>query len=132
MEGAALVELKFQVFPSALSLIGSLLMIVTYLVFPQLHQFSYHIVFYLAISDFLGSTANLLSISRFFEPIAPAGLCIIQAIMKNYTNICSILWVDMICWTMYSTVVLGKQNDRSILKRYIAIGFGIPVLFLIP
>ena len=132
MDTAQLVELIFQVSASSLSFLGSLALIVTYIVFPQLHQFSYSIVFCLAIADFIQSFSNLLSISMFADGTIPAGLCIVQAVLKNFANMSSILWVNLISWTMYSTVVLGNQNDGRTLKRYIAIAFGIPALLLIP
>lgn len=107
-------------------------MIVTYLIFPQLRQFSFQIVFCLAIADLANSTANILSVTRFNGDPAPDGLCYVQALIKTYSNLSSILWVNLISWTMYRTVVLGRPNSMELLKRYLLIGFGIPILFIIP
>ena len=120
----AILSLSF----ACVSLLGSLSIIIMYASFPQLRQFAFKMVLFLAIADVLAETSEILSFTRLYGQV-PAGLCYFQAMLQTYAGICSMLWVALISWTMYASVVLGQQDTSEYLNRYLLIAFGVPVIF---
>lgn len=120
-----------QVVISSFSLIGAMFMIGMYATFPQLRQFSFKMVFFLAISDFLGALAGILSATRFTGENPPEGLCYFQAMLQTYANMSSIIWVVIISWTLYSSVILGIHDKSQSLKNFLLSGFVLPIFFVL-
>lgn len=117
-----------------ISFLGSAFIIVSYTSFKQLRNFALQLVLYLAVADFILSGAALLSLIRGENALKPASdgepmdtLCYIQAPLIEYSFLSAVLWVDIIAWAIYSTVMrIGDVKNQ--MKYFYAIGFGVPVV----
>lgn len=56
-------------------------------------------------------------------------LCWTQGVLLNYFQLASTLWVDVIVWHLYRTVILGKSIRNNL--KYHAISWGIPLLYIV-
>lgn len=106
---------------SLISFFGVLLIIVSYLTFAKLRTFSFGLVFFMSCAD-LGALFSYLLGSP-----GEGGLCRFQGLLQQYCELSSIIWSALIAFTLYRAVV-KLQDSASLLKRYLAFGYGIPVI----
>ena len=108
---------------SLLSCVSCATVIVTYLRFKQIRKQKYmKVILCIAISDFMSSLC--------FLSIVQDGsvLCWIQGLLVNYFQLAAILWVDVVVWHLYRTVLLGKRIKNA--NHYHIIAWGIPFLYI--
>ena len=103
---------------SSLSLIGAVFIMVNYFLIKSLrNQLSYKLIFWVALSDAIYAISNLFSIS---EVQNHPGSCVFSAMLRQFGNVASFLWVIAISWTinrmMYSAKRLTKGELKIILR----------------
>ena len=110
-------------FSSFLSCLSCATIIITYLRFKQIRKQAYiKVIVYIAISDFMASLC--------FISIVKDGsiLCWIQGLLVNYFQLATVLWVDVVVWHLYRTVLLGKRIKNA--NHYHWIAWGVPFLYI--
>eukprot|EP01084_Bolivina_argentea_P039796 73533_1 len=95
------VEILFQVFRfgNILSGLLSMFIIVSFISFRSLRSLTFKIILCVAISDFIYSIGGVMVARQ------PGTLCTIQAVLNQFGIISSVLWVDVITWTLYHLAV---------------------------
>lgn len=112
-----------------LSLCGSCLILVIYLLNKNLRNFSFLLIINLTISVALQDISKLLSIGLGDLEEKEHGnfLCQIEAYLLNYSQLSSLFWSGIISWSLYSTVILVRKKITTDQDRFYLIGFGTPV-----
>ena len=64
---------------SGIASVGSLFVLVTYLMFPRLRVFSYTLVFFLAFSEFMFSISNMMG-----QDDDDSATCMAQSLIQSY------------------------------------------------
>lgn len=108
---------------SAISFVGSSLVIWSYFYFPQLKKFAFRLVVMLAISD-LGSGVG------YFIGSPPNGpVCTLQAVFLHYFQLSSFLWTTVIAFVLERTVCRQQgawlEQKRHLLHLY---AWGLPLI----
>ncbi|GMH99045.1 hypothetical protein TrVE_jg9166 [Triparma verrucosa] len=104
---------------SVLSLIGSILIVTSYLKFKRLRKFSLELVFWLSVSD-IG-----MCVSYFFGNPKSGGLCTAQAMIMSFFELASVLWTTVIALTLFRLIILQRTSSHLI-KYYHVFCFGVP------
>jgi len=80
------------------------------------------VILYIAISDFMASLC--------FVSIVQDGsiLCWMQGLLVNYFQLATVLWVDVVVWHLYRTVLLGKRIKNA--SHYHWIAWGVPFMYI--
>ncbi len=121
---------------SALSIVGSIFILICYVAFPSLRKFSFKLVASLALSDvlnqifgFIGPTDTDMAGMDAGAPATP--ICYVQAVTESYFNLASVAWTTAIAVTLYLSVFRRVGNDRleRIYWRFALACWGIPVIF---
>lgn len=110
---------------SGLSLIGSTIIILSYLKFIRLRKFAFKLIFLLSISDLIFSISNFL----IFEDAdqKPAAFCKIQAFFLYFSSISSVFWTSIIAYSLHHIVT--HSSTRKVQKKiqlFCVVGYGIP------
>ena len=80
---------------SSISLVGSLLIISSYLRFKRLRKFSLQLVFWLSVSDVGNSISYFIG-----NPGEDSNLCTVQAMLMSMFELSSVLWTTVIAFTL--------------------------------
>jgi len=108
-----------------LSILGSLLVIIAFLVFRQLRRYFSRIVVYLAISDLWLCTSMLMGQSR-----APHYTrCIVQSALGSFFGLSSILWTMIVADSLRRVLLahdLGVESKHE--KKLHILAWGLPSL----
>mmetsp|Transcript_2240 Transcript_2240/g.5204 ORF Transcript_2240/g.5204 Transcript_2240/m.5204 type:complete len:324 (-) Transcript_2240:105-1076(-) len=116
-----------QVF-SSLSVCGSLFIILSFLLFPNLRKFSYRLVFWLSVSDLLNQCSTY-----FGSPNEHTAECFIQAGVNQFFSIASFFWTVAIAFVLRSTVIFKRADIESSYQRmHLAIWLPALLLTLVP
>lgn len=84
---------------SVFSLVGSLFIILTYLIFRETRTFGTSLIFFLSISDFMTSIS-------WFPWSTKEILCIIQAASLQFFEVASCLWSFTISYCIFQVIGL--------------------------
>jgi len=114
---------------SGLSLCGSALILIIYLLNKDLRNFSFSLITNLTISVALQDISKLLSIglSDLHGNIHHDVLCVLEAYFLNYSQLSALFWSSIISWSLYSTVILVRKKITTDQDRFYLVGFGTPV-----
>lgn len=130
------------------SILGSLLIILSYVCFKRLRTKVREILVHLSVSDAGVATANLIGLVVYFdhyytikcdgsgsvyELIPPANhinnLCRVQAFFALYFTLCSILWtVSLAVYLYFILVHHGTHNAKLFLVFAYGFCYGVPLL----
>lgn len=114
---------------SLISMLASSLVLITYLSFKQLRTFAFRLVCFMSIADLFKSSSGVINMfpsNSSYEQLDI--VCQLQAFLSSFGIISSFMWIDIITWVLYSTVVLKKVGHESSLRFYAALGYGLPFL----
>ncbi len=113
-----------------ISIAGSFLTIITFIVWPDIRTGARKILVYLSLSDLLASTANLYGTIRDFN--SDTTDCIIQSVISTFGDISSFFWTMSLAVYMYVTIVkVDKTRADRLLCPFHAISWGIPIIIII-
>mmetsp|Transcript_47727 Transcript_47727/g.82110 ORF Transcript_47727/g.82110 Transcript_47727/m.82110 type:complete len:382 (+) Transcript_47727:35-1180(+) len=113
---------------SAISLLGSGAIILSFIIFPKLRTFALQLVVWLSFSDFCANVADLIGMP---EDGTPA--CTVQAVGKQFFLLAEVAWTTVISYTLYKTIVHQEKGQNRRVWRFHLYAWGLPFLFtLIP
>ncbi|XP_038987445.1 G-protein coupled receptor 1 [Phoenix dactylifera] len=101
---------------AALSLGGSAFIVLCYLLFKELHKFSFKLVFFLALSDMFCSFFTIVG-----DP-SNGFFCYAQDYTAHFFCVASFLWTTTIAFTLHRTVVRHKtdvEDFESVFHLYV-------------
>ncbi|XP_074588726.1 G-protein coupled receptor 1 [Curcuma longa] len=101
---------------AALSLAGSSFIVLCYLLFKELHKFSFKLVFFLALSDMFCSFFTMVG-----DP-SNSFFCYAQDYTVHFFSVASFLWTTTIAFTLHRTVVKHQtdvEDYGSIFHLYV-------------
>lgn len=112
---------------AAVSLIGSLFIIVSYITFPELRSFAFELILMVAISDSLRSSSYVLS------QTINSNLCYPQAVLMTFGEVASILWVGSIAYTIHRIFLWDERLsiENTHLVRYHIFCWGMAIILTI-
>lgn len=92
---------------ATLSVIGSGFTCLLFLSFPTLRDYSFRLIFYLAIADLL------LSINFMIPEKLSGSLCWLQGAALNYVGLCQVFIAAVICYTLYKSYSVSIDSLES-------------------
>ncbi len=122
-----------------LSMVGSVIIILSYFIVPDIRTKAREILVNLSLMDFMAAAANFAGIVINFDNSLGTGtdnsshhhmthLCLAQATFGMYGTISSILWTICIAVYIYFCIMIGSRlAARSVLIFYI-LSYGIPAI----
>ena len=115
-------ELRYMLLSANLVSALSCIFIILAYKLLKLKMFSFRLVVYISTSDLIHSIALML-------PQKPNMLCIIQAMLVEYSSLSEILWTSIMAYSIYQAVINQDPNVEGKEKKFLLIGYGIPILF---
>ena len=95
------------------SLIGCLFILLNFILYSNLRSFCYRVICLLVICELFNSISGILG-----GHLKHASLCGIQATIKSFFTIASILWCIAISFTLYMVVVKQKLAVERFFTKY--------------
>jgi Slime mold cyclic AMP receptor len=112
---------------AGLSVGGCVLIIVSGLLVKKLQSYTFRLVRYLSLFDLFASISN--SYSGFLIPgHRSSTLCLIQAVLQNYSQLGSLLITVIISYSLYGMVVKENSKIPNYEKRLVGSCFAIPLI----
>ena len=113
-----------------LSIVGSLLIIVSYCLWHDLRTKARRIVVFLSVADLISAVAYLYGSLRAFK--SETWDCIAQSAVSTYSNIASFLWTISVAIYIYMLIVkLDQDYGGSSLLWFHIVNWGIPLVIVI-
>lgn len=109
----------------SLSLTGSVFILSMFALFPHLRAFAFKLVFFMTIAD--TGKAICKEHAAYLLPIEGV-FCYIAAVVDTYCALASVLWTSVIAWSMYITVVKGREDIESLEKYFHLYCWGVPLV----
>lgn len=111
---------------ASLSLLGTSIIIATFIAWKDFRSTSRRILVYISIADFFIAGSNLFGV--WWRTRDDSTVCISQSFISTCASLWSFFWTSFLAIFMY-TVVAMKQPNRAetMLKFYHIIGWGIPL-----
>ena len=109
---------------NSLSLLGTLFVMSAFIAFKSIRSFSFQLVFFMTIADFLHSICLML-------PPHQHLWCQVQAFVLQFTAISSILWSSFIAFALYDSVVLENVKPERFIRKYLIFGYILPMIIAI-
>lgn len=124
-----------------LAMIGSLLIILSYILIPTIRTKAREILVNLSVMDFMVATANLVGIATNYSSDIPKhmihdpnitvelNLCVAQASFAMYGTISSILWTICIAVYVFMRIMFeGSKVAQRLMYAFYIICYGLPLL----
>ena len=113
----------------SLSLLGTSLIIATYIAWKDFRSTSRRILVYISIADFIIAGSDLVGV--WHQHTESDVLCKAQSFVTTTACLCSFFWTTFLAAFMYMTVAKKKRNKAEImLKVFHAFGWGIPIIIV--
>mmetsp|Transcript_7653 Transcript_7653/g.10561 ORF Transcript_7653/g.10561 Transcript_7653/m.10561 type:complete len:320 (+) Transcript_7653:140-1099(+) len=112
-------------FSSGLSLLGSLFIIFTYILFKETRTFGTKLIFFLSIADFCAALS-------WFPWNVNSTLCTVQASILQFSEIASYMWSFVISFSLFQVFFLEHQEEPG--KRFVlyhTISWGYPAITVV-
>lgn len=107
---------------STVSLLGSLVIIASYLRFRELHKTSFALITQLSLAD-IGA-----DITYFFgDPPADSSACIVQGFLQQWFQLSTIFWTVAIAYMLFKTV-LRQQTTKDEFRYSLLLCWGVPLV----
>lgn len=114
---------SLSIWLSAISFLFSLNFILAYARSPS-QTFSFKLTVYLITADLFFAAAKLLSLIN-----ESALVCITQAFFINFSQLSSVFWSLLICFTLKRNLIEQDHSIEEKEKKFLIIGFGLPLIF---
>lgn len=115
------------VLTSALSLLGAIVIIVTYYAWKDMQSTSRKILVYISGADCV--VVSSFMFGAFLPPNTNSPACTAQSLLYTTANLCSIFWTTFMAVFLYISVARKKPKLADIMfYMFHAIGWGVPVL----
>lgn len=140
--------IHYSMISCALSCIGSIAIILTFLCWKDIRSGSRTIITYLSIADFLTAAGYLMGSINFLifrqaseqhGEVAVAAcqrfdsICQIQAFISSYSSMSSFIWTSVLAFYLFWTVVKGEVRIvNRLFPLYHLLAWGLPVVIMLP
>ena len=110
---------------NGLSAMASLFVMIVYLYAKPLQNYTFRLVFYLSLNNFIKAITNLIpqSISQF-----SIFLCQLDAYLFYFSSLSSLIWTFIIALTLYFIIIIKTINVEKQFKRYLIVSNILPYL----
>ena len=117
----------FTTMAASLSLIGALLIIITFIMWPDLRTNSRRMIVFISTGDFFVALFIIIGI---FNPPLDNKICRMQSLVTNVALLSSFLWTLNLSFYFYLTICrkISAEYERPIMQLLHLIGWGIPIL----
>lgn len=118
---------------SALSVVGTAFIVITYAVFPDIQTFPFKLIVYLSAANFFSSVAYFFDLQGDFrvDP-SPGFQCYFGAGLAEYFDVASFLWTSVIGFNILQVLVLKRgRSVEQYEKWYHLFCWGVPLILLI-
>lgn len=115
----------------SISLISTLLVIIIYCSFKEIRTFTFRMVLYLQISDFLLSISIIMIAYENFNIEVTSQLCQTQAIILNFGVLSTTVWTFLITLIMLQSLKYNLHSLKTYEKYYVIFGFSFPFILTI-
>ena len=113
-----------------LSMAGSLLIIFTFLAWPDIRTEPRKILLYLSIADFVAAASYLHGTIEDFKENSTD--CIVQSALSTFSNVSSFFWTMSLAVYLYVTIVkVDKTRADKLLWIFHLISWGIPLIIVV-
>ncbi|KAG8434416.1 hypothetical protein GDO86_012694 [Hymenochirus boettgeri] len=110
-----------------LSFLGSILIIVTYILWPDLRSRPRLLLLFLSIADLLSAVSYFYGVLRNFDE--STWDCVTQGALSTFSNISSFFWTVAVAVYLYITIVQSQQNFADQIVPWIhLISWGVPLV----
>jgi len=115
------------VFPASLSMIGSGLVVLTYVIWPELRKVRYiEIMFYVGTNTFIASLGGALGPVPNYSPA-----CWFQGIATNANFVIASCWITVLTYQLWTAVVYGRTVTPNAMKYIHLFIWTVPAIFSI-
>ena len=111
----------------SLSLLGALIIITTFVMWPDLKTNSRRIIVFISIGDFFMAFSNIVGL---YNPPKENYTCDIQATVNIVANLSSFLWTMNLSFYLYLTVCvkISIETERRCMGLFHITAWGIPLI----
>jgi hypothetical protein len=120
---------------AGLSILGSSLIIVSFLAFPRLRTFPFRLIVYLSTADLFASLAYYVGLGvgvKQGQVCSTAFACYLEANLSQYFDVATFMWTGVIAFNVHRVLVKDAGRGVEALEtRYHALCWGLPLLLLV-
>ena len=129
VEANALLNRILITVSASLSVLGTTLIIGTFIAWKDLRSTSRRILVYISIADLLITASNLFGVWRRHK--RSDNICIAQSFISTCASLWSFFWTTFLAVFMFTTVAKKQRHKAEImLKVFHAFGWGIPLIIV--
>ncbi|CAH3195451.1 unnamed protein product [Porites evermanni] len=117
----------FTTTAASLSLTGTLVIFITFIMWPDLRTNSRKMIVFISIGDFFVALFNIIGI---YNPPVDNSMCKIQPVVTNVAVLSSFLWTLNLSFYFYLTICrkISVEYERRIMQLLHLVGWVIPIL----
>ena len=131
VEANASINRVLTTISGSLSLLGTSLIIGTYIAWKDFRSTSRIILVYVSIADFIVAGSNLVGVWHRHTETGRDVLCEAQSFVTATASLWSFFWTTFLAAFMYMTVAKKQRNKAVImLKVFHGFGWGIPIIIV--
>eukprot|EP01006_Ploeotia_vitrea_P040811 TRINITY_DN66462_c7_g1_i1.p1 TRINITY_DN66462_c7_g1~~TRINITY_DN66462_c7_g1_i1.p1 ORF type:complete len:285 (-),score=121.11 TRINITY_DN66462_c7_g1_i1:715-1569(-) len=108
---------------SCLSIVGTLFITLSYVVFPSLRSFPYKIIVFLGLADFFNALSYLIGLN--------SELCQLQAAMSQFFAVATFFWTACFAYNIVQVLVYQHMDVSRNEPYYHMVSWGVPAVLLV-
>ncbi|GAM24604.1 hypothetical protein SAMD00019534_077790 [Acytostelium subglobosum LB1] len=109
-----------------LSMVGSGLTVITFMLFPKLRTYPIRLILYLCMSIFFAQLFFYVSFEA-WDTI----MCLPSAIILHYFFLADFIWTFCVAFNFYQMIVKRNRDAESFEKYYHLASWGLPAIFVV-
>ncbi|EFA84137.1 G-protein-coupled receptor family protein [Heterostelium album PN500] len=109
-----------------LSIVGSGLTVITFMLFPKLRTYPIRLILYLCMAIFFAQTFFYVAFEA-YDGI----MCLPSAIILHYFFLADFIWTFCVAFNFYQMIVKRNRDAESFEKYYHLASWGLPFIFVI-
>ncbi|KRX04593.1 hypothetical protein PPERSA_04408 [Pseudocohnilembus persalinus] len=139
--------IEAQILTQIISLVGSIFVILTYIIFKSLRTFAFKLVCFLSFSDFLICisflSGMLLYSDNFQQPDKQqqnqiyqydqeqnSVLCKATGFLLNFGYLSSFLWTSVIAYSMHNSLKYNfDNNEKQLTRKFLCFVYGLAIIW---
>ncbi|KAM8927251.1 G-protein coupled receptor 157 [Pelodytes ibericus] len=129
-ESLYLSEQVIVLLSSALSFLGSALIIFTHVHWPELRSRPRELLLYLSVADLLSAVSYFYGVLRDFN--GPRWDCVVQGAVSTFSNTSSFFWTVSVAVYLYITIVHSHQSlADNMIYWFHLVSWGVPLVITV-
>ena len=115
-----------------LSIIGGLVILITFIILPEIQNFTRKLIAWLTVADIMSAMGYLVSTTNYLgkrsDPDTDRTVCRIQSTITTFSSIASFFWTSIIAIFLYDTITHRncRLGTRCWHICFVALGWGLP------